>query len=420
MSSSKFLETKTWRFFIPLIVIGIFSFSSPLNLVLSETLTSPNYRIDGATVGGGTADTSDSGTGNFSLFTTVSDFSGNPRVTSSAYELRPGNPETFLANTPQVSCFETTSSGSSDCTSAPAYVNSSGMVRVCGSTGCYNKARMEIDIQNNPADTLYSVQISDDNFATDLQVIDGVTFRPKPLEDKELADFLSKSAWETPVFNILGLQSGTQYWIRVTALHGDFTESSPSPVATATTANATVSFDIDITDMNETNPETAAPYTIAFTGGDQLVAGGAQVRATNLIWLDSDTNAEGGIAIIHDGLYGGLYSANGSYTINSATADLAVAAEGFGIQNYDYSGTETYQDNYSGNSDLGEITVETDYNGADYNVGIVDTDAIKLYDGDGPIDSGRTATMVRARASTSASQQSDYTETITFIIVGRY
>lgn len=395
---------------------------APLQISHAETLTSPNYRIDGAVIGGGMGDITDSGTGNYSLFATISDFSGNPRSNSNLYQLRPGNPEIFLANTTKVSCFETTSSGSSNCSTGPSYLNNHGMVRVCGALGCYNRARFEIDIQQNPSDTLYSIQISSDNFASDIQVIDGVSNRPKDISSKQLSDYLSKVQWETPVFNILGLQSDTQYWIRVTALHGDFTESEPGPIATASTAPALVSFDIDITDQAESTPETASPYTISFTGSNQLVAGGAQVTATNLIWLDLDTNGVGGAAIVKKGIYGGLYSTGGSYTITSANADLATAPEGFGLQNYDYSGTGTYQEDYSGSggSDLGSISVEAPYNSGGYNVGIVGSTFSKIYDGLGPIDQGRVAAFVRARASGAAPGQSDYTETVTFVVVGRY
>ncbi len=398
--------------------------SSPflgINHLYAETLESTNYKIDGAVISG-SGDVVDSGSGTYSLFTTIGDFSGNPRTTSTTYELRPGNPDVFTAATPVVTCFETTTSGSSDCTTGPSYLNSYGMVRVCGSEGCYNKARFEIDTQGNPADTLYGVQISTDNFVSDLMVIDGVTLKPKPFASRQLTDYLTKTEWETEVFNILGLQSYTQYYIRLTTLHGDFTESTPGPIVSATTANATIEFDIDITDIAETDPETAPPYTIAFTGTYTLFAGGTLQIPGDLIWLDVESNAEGGIAIIQNGLYGGLDSSTETYTITSATADLETTPDGFGIQNYDYSGTETYQEDYSGSggSDLGSITVASDYNNSGQTVGIVSTNAISVYSSSGPIDLGRTALFLKARASTSVPPANDYTETITFVAVGRY
>lgn len=388
-------------------------------IVYAETLESTNYRIDGATIGGsGEVVTS----GDYTLYATIGDFSGNPRTASTSYEIRPGNPDVFTATTPTISCFETTSDGSSDCETGPSYLNTYGMVRVCGAGGCYNRARFEIDEQGNPSDTLYGVQISDDGFTSNIWAIDGTTYRPKSMADRQLSDYMSKSDWETDTFNIQGLDSNSEYSLRITALHGDFTESSPSPVETATTAMATVTFDIDITDMNETDPETSPPHSIAFTGNFRLFAGGALQRHDDLIWLDMGTNASSGLAVVQKGLYGGLYSALGSYTITSATANLASASEGFGIQNYDYSGTETYQEDYSGSggSELGSISVVSAYNGSDHNVGLIDTSHILVYSSDGPIDSGRTALFLKAKAGPSAPAQSDYTEEISFVIVGRY
>ncbi|MCB9789650.1 fibronectin type III domain-containing protein [Candidatus Nomurabacteria bacterium] len=398
-------------------VIGVILFAMT-GVVFAETLESTDYRIDGAVIdAGGQVPT---GTTDLGLFATIGDFSGNPRDTTSSYQLRPGTTNEFLANTPIVACFETTSTGSSNCTTGPAYLNSNGMVRVCGTDGCYNKARFEIDTQNNPSDTLYGVQISTDDFVSDIQQIDGTSYKPKDLADRQLADYLTESDWETPVFNIKGLQSNTTYYVRITALHGDFTESTPSPSASATTANALITFDIDITDMAESTPETSAPYGISFTGDYKLISGGALQTNLDLIWMDLETNAEGGAAVAHKGLYGGLYSANQTYTITSATEDLSADPEGFGLQNYDYSGTETYEETYSGQSSLGTITIATNYNGAGNNVGIVDTDLLLLFGSDGPTDAGRVSMWVKAKAGNSAPADTDYTEEITIVAVGRY
>ena len=398
--------------------LAMFVFLAP---IMAETLTSPNYQINGATLDGSGSVVDSSGTSDFSLFSSIGVFSGNPRSTSTSYQLREENPDVFQANVPAVACFETVSDGSSSCTSGPSYLNTHGMVRVCGKDGCYNRARVEIDTQNNPSDTLYSIQISDDGFTSDIRVIDGVSYIPKDFADRQLADYLTQTDWETPTFNMEELQSNTTYTIRLVALHGDFTESSPGPTATATTANATLEADIDIDDQSGEPTETGSPYAISFTGDDKLFQGGAYVINTDLIWLDLETNGVGGAAIVVKGDNGGLYSTTTTQTIPSGNLDLA-SNDGFGIQNYDYSGSSTYQEDYSGSggSNLGAISVESNYDGTASEIGEIDTDFLKVYDASGPIDDGRTSLLVKAKADGSTNAASDYTETITIVAVGRY
>jgi hypothetical protein len=387
--------------------------------VFAEDLDSTNYTIEGATVSGG--DIVDST--NYSLFSTVNEISGDPYANSTSYVLKTGSLETFVANTPLVKCFETDSDGSSDCESGPSYVNTNGLVTVCGYNGCYDSARFEIDTQNNPSDTLYGIQISDDNFSTDIRQIDGTTGAPKSLASKSLSDYKSATSWETDTLNITGLEPYTQYWIRITALHGDFTESTFSPTATATTALPSVQFDIDIATVSGVSTETSSPYAISFDSGFEIYRGGGVQTANNLIWLDLDSNAVQGSVILQNGDNGGLYSTNQNYTIVSATADLATTNEGFGLQNYDYSGTSTYCTNIDGggNGELANVSVLSNYVASTtHSVGIVDTSYAKVYDADGPISACRMALRLKARASLSATADTDYTETITIVAVPRY
>ncbi len=287
----------------------------------------------------------------------------------------------------------------------------------------FNKALSSTQIESlflkennaqNPSDTLYSVQISTDNFVNDIQYIDGSTFRPESYANHNINDYRTEAVWEAETFNIQGLSANTQYYIRLTALHGDFTESDYSTIANATTSAGSISFDIDIAISGGTDTESAPPYSVAFSSGTALIAGAATTTATGLVWLDIDSSSSGGVSVIVSGKYGGLYSATTTQTISSDTEDLdATGAEGFGLQNYyiDYDNTSPF---------YGDLTATTDYSGSINNVGTVSTTANKIYSGDGPIKSGRTGAYLKARAGTGIIPASDYSEEIYFILVPLY
>jgi len=262
----------------------------------------------------------------------------------------------------------------------------------------------------NPSDTLYAVEISTDNFISDIKYIDGSTNEPK--NDLTINDFRTKTTWEAETFNILGLQEGTEYSIRIIALHGDFTQTEEGPPASATTGGASSSFDIDIANNSGYTVETDPPFNITFTGENALLAGAGSVIADNLVWMDAETNGSGGFAIVQRGQNGGLYSSTLSTQINSVNGNLDSLSEGFGLQNY-------YID-YATGTGLGTITAETNYSGSASNVGIVDTDWNKVYDSNGPTVSGRMALYLMARASSDKQGATDYEESITFILVPRY
>ena len=384
-----------------------------LNLAKADELESTNYKIVGATTEGG--DISQTTDSDYSLLSTVGRISADPRNYSITYMLRQDGTEAFVANVPITSCFETVTDGSSDCTTGPTELNNNGMVAVCGPGGCYDRARFEIDEQDNPSDTLYSIEISEDNFASDVRYIDGSTYKPEDSSSHDINDYRTKANWEAETTNIKGLTSGTQYYIRIVAVHGDFTESDAGAASDATTAGATLTFDIDIDDSTGITSETSDPYTISFTGSDELIAGAAALTNTDYIWLDVETNSSGGFALIQTGKYGGLYSPSNDESIESDTEDLDVTgAEGFGLQ----SGYIDYDDS---SAELGEISSTTNYSGSLNNVGEISNNTYyKVYDGDGPINDGRMGLKLIGKAGTGRSAATDYTEEITLVFVPRF
>lgn len=382
---------------------------SPIYIIAAE-IDSPNYKIVGATTKqGAISQTSD---GDYSALLQMGRISNNPRNYSTSYKLFTSPEEAFIAAVPGIGCFETTTSGSSNCITGPAELSTGGMVAICGPSGCYNKARFEIDTNDNPADTLYSVQISQDNFISDIRYIDGNTFSPESISTHNLSDFLTKIDWENPDFNIQGLQSGTTYYIRIVALHGDFTESQPGPIASATTSSGSVFFDIDIEDENGITAETSSPYSISFTGAYELIRGSAPTTAEDRIWLDAATNSQGGFAIVIRGENGGLKSNTTGQTIVSATADLNTVPEGFGLQS-EFINQDTYP--Y-----LGSVSATPHYAGTGNSVGIVGTTPSKVYESSMPIYNGRMALKVIAKPGTDKVGATDYQETIYFVLIPRF
>ena len=379
-------------------------------LLFAAELDSTNYKIVGATTKGGSI--LETASGDYSALLEVGRISNNPRNYSTSYKMLTSPEQAFLPAVPEVSCFETTTSGSSSCTTGPTELSTGGMVAICGPSGCYDKARFEIDTNGNPIDTLYAVMISTDNFVSDIRYVDGSSLWPESISTHNLSDFLTKTDWEIPDFNIQGLQTATTYYIRILALHGDFTQTEQGPIASATTSAGSVFFDIDIDDETGITTETVSPYTISFTGAYELIGGTAPTTAQNRIWIDGATNSEGGFAIIVRGVNGGLKSDTTGQTIVSATADLNTAADGFGIQS-EYIDYDTYP--Y-----LGSITATTDYSGTGNYVGIVGTTATKVYESELPVFNGRMALKVIAKPGMDKVAATDYQETIYFVLIPRF
>lgn len=211
--------------------------------ILAYEVDSANYKLTGVTTSGlgGISESS-----NYSLISNTGQISADPRNYSASYRINQGPSEAFRAAQVSIQCFETDTDGTTNCTSGPTELLSGGMVALCGGTGCYDRARFEIEPYTNPNDTLYTIQISTDNFSSDIKCINASTFHPQELSSCDINDFRTETFWEDEDFNILGLQADTTYYIRVSALHGDFTQSEYSQILSATTSIPYLFFDIDI------------------------------------------------------------------------------------------------------------------------------------------------------------------------------
>jgi hypothetical protein len=410
MKSANIFKTEPSSFTILLIIGIIVSPFLSTTLLAYEELDSTNFKMVGVTTSGGGGILEST---NYNVLSEVGSITADPRNYSTNYRIDQDPSTAFVADQPTVQCFETDTDGTTDCTSGPAELLSGGMVAICGGNGCYDKARFEIEPYANPSDTLYMIEISEDDFVSDVRCVDGSTFHPKTLTSCDINDFRTETYWETEDFNIQGLDPDTQYYIKITALHGDFTQSDFSLVANATTTFPLLFFDIDIATNSGYTTESSPPYSVSFTGSDELKPGAATVTATSLIWLDVDSSSSGGMAVIQRGENGGLYSLTTTETISSTNLDLdSSLAEGFGLQSY-------YID-YESSAYLGEITAMSNYSGSGNVVGEVSTDPKKIYDGDGPINEGRMGIYLKARAASERSAATDYSELINFVLVPRY
>ncbi len=284
-------------------------------------------------------------------------------TTSSTYRFTGGTAEFIEAKTPSIICFETsTNSSTTTCTGVPG---GDGMRGVCSSPGCYDRAKLEFNTQNNSDDVKYAIQIATNAaFTTGVQYISGASHTPKAT--LTLSDFLYQCEWEGNIYssycvstnttyqkyNILGLTHGTLYYIRVAALKGstsaaNFTQSDWSASATATTQNTTISFDIDIA-PNSSTP-TNPPYALRNIN----IIPESTFVSDDYLFLKSTTNALNGVYVTASVAGSLLYNNITGDTIDTYSGDLDTQASGWGIINI------TATNSASNTANLGDIIIYT-------------------------------------------------------------
>jgi hypothetical protein len=259
----------------------------------------------------------------------------------------------------------------------------------------YNKLKMSLNPAGNPSDATFAVAISDDNWLTTRWVQDDNTVG----DSLGAEDFQTYAEWGgTGGSFVIGLDENTTYRVRVKARHGRYTESRLGPEAQAATVSVSLSFDIDVSALDE---ETNSPYEVDF--GDLVL--GSVTTAPDKVWVDFETNAEGGGYVYIYDQYGGLRSAALNYTIPSLTGDLAATDEGFGIRGQTASQT-------SG----GPFTVVSPYDGSGDNVGLVDATIREIFSSSGsPVTGGRGSFFNKVKPSRVTPAAGDYRDRLTLI-----
>lgn len=265
----------------------------------------------------------------------------------------------------------------------------------------YNKLDITINPGPNPDDAEFAISISNDAFVSNTMYIQNDHTVANQLNDD---DWQTYTAWGGATgFQIIGLDPGTTYTVRVAARQGWYTQSEFGPTDSASTSDPSINFDIDISSIDT---ETSAPYTLDFG----TITLGSVNTASNKIWMDFDTNAESGGYVYIYSENDGLFSAAKAHTIAAVTGNLASLSEGFGIQNN--SVTQT-----SG----GPMTVIAPYNGASDNVGLVDSTIREIYSsGANPIVGGRASVSLKMKPSSTTPASGDYSDTLTVIAAGTF
>ncbi len=334
-------------------------------------VSSTNYKLDDYSFGGGGTDRTSSS--NYSVEAINKDTAEN-QLKSANYQLGPELLFAQMANVPTA-----TLSNDAD---------------------WYNKLKLVISPAGNPTDTKFAVAISTDNFATTHYVQANFTVGPT----LGLEDWQTYTDWGGATgITIVGLQADTTYYVKVKSEQGDFTEGPWGPVASASTNPPNISFDIDVSAINE---ETSAPYSVAL--GE--LGPGIVTTGNDYIWLDLATNAEGGANILVKGDNAGLASAHANHTLPSVSANLAVASEGFGLKVASVT-----------QSSGGPFTADAPYNGSNDVVGAVSTSYGSLLSAIGaPIVGGRASVQTKAIINAITPAANDYQEIVTLIAVATF
>jgi hypothetical protein len=332
-----------------------------LSLVASVP-TSSNYILQNYDFGNGANSGSSS---NYNLRSSVGSPGGAPG--SSSYALPAGIRGTSTVKTP----------------AAPTFTNPDNS---------YNQLRLTLNTAGFASDVRYAIAISSDGFATTRYVqpdqTTGTAFT--------VANYQTYATWGgASGFSVLGLTASTTYTVKVAALQGASTGSQFGPTASAATSAPSLTFSV------ETSLTATPPFSATFTS----LPSGTPTNATATITAQVTTNAaHGGQVLIRDS-NAGLTSSTASYTIASATADLAVAGSGYGAQ---ISATSQ--------SSGGPMVALTPYNNGGNAVGALTTAWQPLASFAGPITAGSVTTGLQAKSNITIPAATNYTDVLTLAI----
>lgn len=323
--------------------------------------TSTNYTLKAFDFGNGGGNTSST---SFGLNGITNGQSGNT-VTSTAYLAQPGLAGTVNANVPP----------------APTFTNPSNN---------YDRLKIVLATGNNPTSTKYVIAISSDNFVTTNYVKSDNTIGPS----FSIANYQTYVLWGgASGTTILGLQPNTAYKVKVKALNGNFSETAYGPTATASTVNPSITFAVS------TSLTGMPPFSASFTS----LPPGSVFDANADPILSLTTNAVFGGKIYINDANNGLKSNAASYTITSATADLSLAAKGYGAQVVS-----------TGQSSGGPINSVSPYDGSANNIGVLSTVMQPIASTASPITGGNVTVRLKAKTDITVPSANDYIDTLTF------
>jgi hypothetical protein len=178
----------------------------------------------------------------------------------------------------------------------------------------------------------------------------------------------------------------------VAALQGSATGSAFGPTASAATQAPSVTFAL------QTSLTATPPFSVGFSSlpAGQVTTGGATITAT------VTTNALNGGSLLVADQNGGLTSAQKSFTLASATADLSAAGSGYGAQ---VTGTSQ--------SGGGPIAAASPYNVGGSNVGSLAAVWQPFASWNNPITAGSATLALAAKTTAITPASSDYADVMT-------
>lgn len=334
--------------------------------------SSTNYKLQ--SYGFGSGGVGDSTSANYGLNAMSGEVSEN-QLSSTNFKANPGLEFTQMANVPN----------------APTFVNTTGY--------WYDQLHFVVLPSANPTDTIFAIAISSDNFVTTNFIQNDNTVGPVLGSE----DYQTYSAWGgSGGQNVIGLVPSTTYKIKVKAMQGKYSETGFGPVSSASTAGASMIFDIDV---SATNSETSPPYAVDFGGLTPNTVNNSPVY----VWVDFETNATSGGKVYIYGQNGGLLSPTTSYNVTSVTGDLGALTEGYGAIGSTHS-----------EGSGGPLAFASPYNGAADNVGILDTSIRDIFTTTGPIFTGRGSFLLKTRITSITPAAPDYADTLTVIAAAAF
>ena len=327
-------------------------------LLMAAFSSSPTYQLQSYGINGAATNTSNSTT--YKLEGSTGQLQ-SVKTSSPAYSVKSGSIEAQQSSVP----------------TAPTLNNSGGTF--------YNKLGLIINTGGNASDTTYVVAISTNSFATTQYVqADGTI--------GATAVFQTYTQWGGATgTTITGLSFTTTYQVKVSAMQGVFTQSAYSPVASSSTSSPSITFSVSpnaLTLPSLLTGTVVTGSTISTTFATNASYGG------NIYVLDTNT---------------GLASASTGALIASATADLGVAANGYGVR-----GTAVSQ------TSGGPLSITSPYNGAVNNVGAFFTTPRSIFRASAPIVGGSATAVFQAKSAASDKSAADYSDIVSFIAAASF
>ncbi|HSX34266.1 MAG TPA: hypothetical protein VLF62_01325 [Candidatus Saccharimonadales bacterium] len=330
-----------------------------MSLLLAATPASANYTLKAYELGGGAGSGSST---NYGLRGGAGGING--KLTSANYALPAGVQASRTAPVP----------------AAPTLANQNSS---------YNKLHLTLNNNGFAADTKFLIAISTDDFATtnyiQLDNTVGATV--------SVANYQTYAAWgSSSGFDIVGLNGGLTYKVKVAALQGSATGSSFGPTASAATLTPSATFAL------QTSLTATPPFGVSFTSlpAGAVTAGNATITGT------VSTNASGGGNFVITDSNSGLTSPSKSFTLASASTDLSVAGSGYGAR---VSGTSQ--------ASGAVMASASPFNGSSNNVGALSGSQQAFTTWTGPVTTGTATLSLLAKSTTLTPASTDYADVIT-------